>query len=674
MASNKVHGSLMSYAKNLETKASHYFKTITPDRVLDTPMNFLFDVVLSTICKKVVFFLLWFCLRLFPFLFVIGVTSFVMGLDYESELLQGIFIALDLPILIIVLRSSAGMIIAPLYDSYGGIRDKLKNTSFRKIANQGNGQYLKYTAICAVVFFVFLFLTATEDSGGFHLFALLLSLVIFWFCWFFSKFKDSAQIAFVALISAPFLYSYVESHPEKFPNSIIHQQKIEVVTAVSPNKTYLDLYLAKYGLTACYEKCNGVDNNLKLNYTLYNVEDELVFTDVKYAKAAVQGARLGTKIVVRRLGSGLSKAFKFATRPLVRVAKPIRLKVIKPVQRSIARAVARPARQLQQKVGKLRNEFSTKLAKSQKQMASRADVLSQRVKQTWTNAKKNAFGTKQNIARLKQKFQQAFNSVKTKLAPVKNKVVNFFNTYKVETRLGSGFGGVKIAKNSPKSNTDLANINAKSNQQIKARGKSQQAKLEAENLRKMEAKKQRVMAEMANRRDLLRQDGLARRQQYSRLTPDQKLKLKEKDGIAKDVTRATTRSDSTKSVGEFTFQQSNPNRATSELSRQDHFNKHKMEFINKDGSLMYKNVDDYTKGALKLLNNPHKGVLTRTLKNGDISRFNPKTGEFAVMTDKGSIRTYFRPGPESNLRPNGYDPVKYNSAKEYFYGLKIGWR
>jgi hypothetical protein len=67
-----------------------------------------------------------------------------------------------------------------------------------------------------------------------------------------------------------------------------------------------------------------------------------------------------------------------------------------------------------------------------------------------------------------------------------------------------------------------------------------------------------------------------------------------------------------------------------------HYQKHGYEF----GALTQ---DQYLEGARALLNTtPGKDVLEKTRANGDILHYRVSTGEFAVMTSQGRIRTFFK--------------------------------
>lgn len=68
-----------------------------------------------------------------------------------------------------------------------------------------------------------------------------------------------------------------------------------------------------------------------------------------------------------------------------------------------------------------------------------------------------------------------------------------------------------------------------------------------------------------------------------------------------------------------------------------HYLKHKDEFG-------YISQEDYLNGARQLLNSfaDNKDILEKIRANGDILRYKVNTGEFAVMTKEGRIRTYFK--------------------------------
>ena len=68
-----------------------------------------------------------------------------------------------------------------------------------------------------------------------------------------------------------------------------------------------------------------------------------------------------------------------------------------------------------------------------------------------------------------------------------------------------------------------------------------------------------------------------------------------------------------------------------------HFAKHGYQF----GQIT---AQEYLARARALLNSPadNQDVLEKTRANGDILHFRPSTGEFAVMTASGRIRTYFK--------------------------------
>ena len=52
------------------------------------------------------------------------------------------------------------------------------------------------------------------------------------------------------------------------------------------------------------------------------------------------------------------------------------------------------------------------------------------------------------------------------------------------------------------------------------------------------------------------------------------------------------------------------------------------------------------KASKELLNNPHKGTLTKVCPDtGDVVRYYPTTNTFGVMSNEGTPRTMFKPDP-----------------------------
>ena len=59
--------------------------------------------------------------------------------------------------------------------------------------------------------------------------------------------------------------------------------------------------------------------------------------------------------------------------------------------------------------------------------------------------------------------------------------------------------------------------------------------------------------------------------------------------------------------------------------------------------LGYNNQEQYLQGARTLLNaSVGKDVLEKIRPNGDVEHYRVSSGEFAVMTKSGRIRTYFK--------------------------------
>lgn len=67
----------------------------------------------------------------------------------------------------------------------------------------------------------------------------------------------------------------------------------------------------------------------------------------------------------------------------------------------------------------------------------------------------------------------------------------------------------------------------------------------------------------------------------------------------------------------------------------EHFNKHASEFG-------YRNPDEYLQGARKLISAGQE-VLTHSRSDGDKLFYDPGKNEFAVLSARGYIRTYFKP-------------------------------
>jgi len=86
-----------------------------------------------------------------------------------------------------------------------------------------------------------------------------------------------------------------------------------------------------------------------------------------------------------------------------------------------------------------------------------------------------------------------------------------------------------------------------------------------------------------------------------------------------------------------------------------HYAKHsKGVVIGKNGKLTVKpggadlpeftSLAEYRQAARRFFSGPGDGLQQGVRANGDIVRFNPKTGHFGVMSQDGVIRTFFRPG------------------------------
>jgi len=66
-------------------------------------------------------------------------------------------------------------------------------------------------------------------------------------------------------------------------------------------------------------------------------------------------------------------------------------------------------------------------------------------------------------------------------------------------------------------------------------------------------------------------------------------------------------------------------------------------FLKHGDQLGYNSQEQYLQGARELLNAPPgKDVLEKIRPNGDVMHYRMSSGEFAVMTKSGRIRTYFK--------------------------------
>ena len=66
-------------------------------------------------------------------------------------------------------------------------------------------------------------------------------------------------------------------------------------------------------------------------------------------------------------------------------------------------------------------------------------------------------------------------------------------------------------------------------------------------------------------------------------------------------------------------------------------------YLKHGDQLGYNSQEQYLQGARALLNaSPGKDVLEKIRPNGDVMHYRASSGEFAVMTKSGRIRTYFK--------------------------------
>lgn len=100
-------------------------------------------------------------------------------------------------------------------------------------------------------------------------------------------------------------------------------------------------------------------------------------------------------------------------------------------------------------------------------------------------------------------------------------------------------------------------------------------------------------------------------------------------GISKQIFKAYTKVDD---IGNF---------ASGKLLNQHYF-EHGAEFGGK-----FRNAEEYVRGAQNFFKRESESIITYTRKGGDIVRYYVRNNIFGVATEKGTIRTFFK--PEDNI-------------------------
>lgn len=95
---------------------------------------------------------------------------------------------------------------------------------------------------------------------------------------------------------------------------------------------------------------------------------------------------------------------------------------------------------------------------------------------------------------------------------------------------------------------------------------------------------------------------------------------------------------------------------TSVKNATQHFEKHKNEFG-------FQTMDQYIHAAVTLINNKSPDILRNRQKDGDFAYYNPKTAEYAVLSKRGRIRTYFKLDPKIHGYPTNLDFFKAQARK-----------
>lgn len=92
-----------------------------------------------------------------------------------------------------------------------------------------------------------------------------------------------------------------------------------------------------------------------------------------------------------------------------------------------------------------------------------------------------------------------------------------------------------------------------------------------------------------------------------------------------------------------------PYRFKTSLKRTEHFNHHGADFGAASITVYETQADAFLRRPLSAT------CFERRRADGDIVRFDSATDEFAVLSNDGFIRTYFKPDPVIHMQPTNYD-------------------
>jgi hypothetical protein len=605
--------SFKSYRGFLE-KSQRFFaickKVLIPDIVLNLIMHSFFDVIISQTCRHLMFITISLLIYI---LLPIALIAFALFVFSSDNMAIQIFMFLNGDLLFLVFFV---LFWRKLYEELNEWYPKaisfIYNANFEEVFNGCNSiplmvfNWLTFVCACYILWI------STEDSSDAQL---ILMLIIIWLCLiglYFTSFKPASQMIMVGFVYLIIVLNGIYNNPEKFPNSPLIQQQSPIVQT---SANYYGGNFVYPTLTNCnsYIQCYGIDNYSTLEYNQNNTLNNGELTKVFLPDAIA--LKMGSKFAAKALASSFKVATKATAKSVSKVvkvaAKPL-LRAIKPAKVSIKGALKKPLKLVRELKSKVTAKVTANFAKSKAN-------FSKNMANSKARFKANISKSQAQIKKSRQMASKNFKQAKDRMLALGKKAKNWRESVK-----RMGFGTAKSIK-------PVMNV---------------------------------------KRFNFFKQQTLAETNYLKNLSPNAKRQLAIKDKEAKKLTQQTL---DEKANDVFTISKENSKIEgyTAETSKGEHFKKHKDEFLNADGSYKYNNAQEYTNGALKLFNNPSKNVLTIKKRNKDISRYNPDTHELVTINKDQKIKSYFRVFPkDTQLNPHGYKTEDYNSAKEYFYGIK----
>lgn len=672
----------LNQSKNwIKARLATFSNPLSSEVIWDLFFNKIFDKILAPLFYNL---LKWTCFGLFvvlPSLIIFpGIFILVNLVDFIAVLL--IFTGGELYILGISFVVGF-FVFQSLMEVFNYTTQYIEEKTLRVIFNSDGGIKLRRVIYISLFFFFVLFCELNDNPHPLHLFALMLSIIVFWFAFYFTKYKETAHLLLIAFVSLPFLYSYIEDNPEKFP----HIVKEEKLVNVEVPKTYLDMYLSKYGMSVNY---SGYQTSPKVSYTVYSLDKAVQLQETRFSISR------GKKGIGKSLGASFSSfirasvsVIKFSTKPLVAASKPVVSRVYQPVKKQISKQVEKHSKQAIEKVtdvtAKVVKNSSTKLSKITDKLSS----------------------AKQNVVNKVAQVKKSFKESKQSFAKTSSKDASPVNA-KTDKQLNHiGRNNQAKAKAEGKKANDERIAKAKADFKAKSKN-AEKARLAKEN-----AQYQKYLDDAVNAPGL-KKGVKQRRKEFTNFFRDANINIAKENAASKSMRMSLLRDNAISKNKDAKFIANDPNlyREIKHLdlagiketkltlgiktkntfipsyvndpliNKLGHFGKHYREFIKPDGSLKYKSHDEYLKGAVSFFNKPPKGTITRIgienhngMPHFNVTRYNPKTDEKVVVRVRtlakdrsGEIKTYHVVGPKkSGLFDHGYEGNA--TRKEHVYEL-----